>query len=297
MAKSPPATGEVRTPFRQIALPWAVLATLGGLAWLATIAQARNMGTGPGTMGMSLPFFLGMWIVMMAAMMFPSVAPVAASWARSIRRTATGAGRAGRISAFVGGYLVAWGGFGVVAFGLFAGTERLVDAHPGGGRWLGAAVFGVAGLYQLTPLKEACLRHCRSPFAQLARYAGYRGTTRDLRVGLHHGLYCVGCCWGLMIVLVALGVMNVAAMAGLAAVIFLEKLWRRGQWLSRLVGVGFLAAAVLAPSQSWLLPALRSMPGMRHMHMESWSAAGQPGPVQSKGMCLLERPAHSQVKL
>jgi predicted metal-binding membrane protein len=267
MHATQPAAVEDRAPLRQIALPWAVLAALGVLAWLATIAQARGMGNGPGTMGMSLPFFLPMWVVMMAAMMFPSVAPVATSWARSITRTATGAGRAARIAAFVGGYLVAWASFGVVAFGIFAGTGRLVDAHPGTGRWLGAAVFAVAGAYQLTPLKQACLRHCRSPFAQLARYAGYRGASRDLRVGLHHGLYCVGCCWGLMIVLVALGVMNVAAMAGLAAVIFLEKLWRRGQWLSRLVGVGFLVAAGLAPSQSWLLPALRTMPGMRHMRM------------------------------
>jgi predicted metal-binding membrane protein len=258
---------EGRAPLRQIALPWAVLAALGLLAWMATYAQARGMDNGRGTMGMSLPFFVTMWVVMMAAMMFPSVAPVATSWARSITRTATGAGRAFRIAAFVGGYLVAWGGFGVVAFGLFAGAGRLVDTRPATGRWLGAAIFAVAGAYQLTPLKHACLRHCRSPFAQLARYAGYRGTGRDLRVGLHHGLYCVGCCCGLMIVLVAVGVMNVAAMAGLAAVIFLEKLWRRGQWLSRLVGVGFLAAAALAPSQSWLLPALRTMPDMPHMNM------------------------------
>lgn len=252
-------------PFRQIALPWGVLTALAVLAWSATIAQSRSMGRGPGTMGMSLPFFLAMWVVMMAAMMFPSVAPVATSWTRSISRTASGAGRAARIAAFVGGYLFAWGGFGGIAYGIFASTERLIDAYPGVGPWLGAAVFAVAGAYQLTPLKEACLRHCRSPFAQLARYAGYRGFTRDLRVGLHHGLFCVGCCWGLMIVLVAVGVMNVAAMAGLSAVIFLEKLWRRGQLLSRLVGVSFLIAAGLAPSQPWLLPALRTMPGMQDM--------------------------------
>ena len=258
---------EGRAPFRQIALPWGVLTALAVLAWSATIAQARTMGDGPGTMGMTLPFFLAMWVVMMAAMMFPSVAPVATSWVRSISRSAGGVGRAARIAAFVGGYLVAWGGFGLVAYGIFAGTERLLDAHPGAGRWVGAAIFAVAGAYQLTPLKEACLRHCRSPFAQLARYAAFRGSTRDVRVGLHHGLFCVGCCWGLMIVLVALGVMNVAAMAGLSAVIFLEKLWRQGQWLSRLVGVSFLVAAGLAPSQSWLLPALRTMPGMRDMGM------------------------------
>lgn len=258
---------EHRLPVRHVAVPSAVLVALGALAWVATVAQARDMGNGPGTMGMSLPVFLPMWVVMMAAMMFPSVAPVATSWARSITRTASGAHRAVRIAGFLGGYLVAWGGLGLVAFAAFSGTEHLVDARPGAGRWLGAAVFALAGIYQLTPLKEACLRHCRSPFAQLARYAGYRGRARDLRVGLHHGLFCVGCCSGLMVVLVAVGVMNVAAMAALAAVIFLEKLWRHGPGLSRLVGAGFLAAAALAPWHSWLLPALHTAPGMDHMGM------------------------------
>jgi len=258
---------EHQFPVREVAAPSAVLVALGALAWLATIAQARDMGNGPGTMGMSFPFFLAMWVVMMAAMMFPSVAPVATLWARSISRTASGAYRAVRIGGFVGGYLVAWSGFGLIAFAAFSGVEHLLDARSGAGRWLGAAVFAVAGIYQLTPLKEACLRHCRSPFAQLARYAGYRGRARDLRVGLHHGLYCVGCCSGLMVVLVAVGVMNVAAMPALAAVIFLEKLWRHGRGLSRLVGVGFLAAAALAPWQSWLLPALHAAPGKGHMGM------------------------------
>ncbi|MFF9408145.1 DUF2182 domain-containing protein [Streptomyces anandii] len=94
--------------------------------------------------------------------------------------------------------------------------------------------------------------------AQPMRYASYRPRMRDLRVGLHHGAYCVGCCWALMVVLVPLGVMNIAAMAGLAALIFLEKFWYRGPQLARVAGVAFLTLAVLALFQDWLLPGLQS---------------------------------------
>ena len=102
--------------------------------------------------------------------------------------------------------------------------------------------------------------------SQLVHYAGFPRPARDLRVGVHHGAYCVGCCAGLMVVLIPLGVMNVAAMAGLAVVIFVEKLWSRGQLLARGVGVTFIVLAVLAPFQGWLLPGLQnSMPAMGGM--------------------------------
>jgi predicted metal-binding membrane protein len=91
----------------------------------------------------------------------------------------------------------------------------------------------------------------------LLHYANYKGRFRDVRVGVHHGLYCVGCCWGLMLVLVAVGVMNIAAMAVLAAVIFLEKLWSRGELLSRIVSVAFIVIAIAAAFDPSLLPALR----------------------------------------
>jgi predicted metal-binding membrane protein len=226
------------------------------LAWLLTIAQARDMGIEPGTMGMGLPLFLLLWLAMMTAMMFPSVAPVAVTWVRGISRQSAGAVRAARIAGFTSGYLVAWTAFGLVAYGLLAATGRLVNDHPDAGRWIGATAFALAGLQQLGPLKNVCLRHCRSPMGQLMRYASFRRWARDLRVGAHHGLYCVGCCWGLMIVLIPLGVMNIAAMAGVAVVIFMEKLWRHGPALSTVVGVALLILAVLAPFQDWLLPGL-----------------------------------------
>ncbi|MDP9184501.1 MAG: DUF2182 domain-containing protein, partial [Actinomycetota bacterium] len=244
-------------PARQLAPAWIALVVLALLGWVVTIDQARGMGVGPGTMGLALPAFIALWIVMMAAMMFPSVGPVAIMWSRSIAARSTGTQRIWRISTFVGGYLVAWALFGVAAFAALLGTERLVDADPDAAHWLGVAIFVVAGAYQLTPLKSACLRHCRSPLMSLLHYASFRGRARDLRVGLHHGMYCVGCCWGLMIVLVAVGVMNIPAMIALAVVIFLEKLWSRGWVLTRMVGVTFLLIAAIAVFKPAMLPALQ----------------------------------------
>ncbi|MGW5421856.1 DUF2182 domain-containing protein [Streptomyces sp. NPDC003943] len=259
--------GETRTsgrapallPARDLAVAWLLMVVLAALAWTLTVAQARDMGVEPGTMGLAVPLFLALWLVMMIAMMFPSVAPVAITWAKGIARQSTGLVRAGRTTAFVSGYLVVWTAFGLVAYGLLALTGDLVQDHPGAGRWIGATAFALAGLQQLGPLKNVCLRHCRSPMSQLITYAGYRPRARDFRVGLHHGMYCLGCCWGLMIVLIPLGVMNVAAMAAVAGVIFLEKLWRHGPALSRVAGIAFLVLAVLClvgPAQDWLLPGL-----------------------------------------
>ena len=244
-------------PLRQVATPWFILVVLAALAWVVTVRQAGGMGIGPGTMGMTFPLFMGMWVAMMAAMMFPSVAPIAILWTRGIARRSDGMERAGRIASFVSGYLITWAAFGAVAFAALLGTQRLVDVSPQAAKWLGVSIFALAGVYQLTPLKSACLRHCRSPMMQLLHYSNFKGSARDLRVGAHHGAYCVGCCWGLMVVLVAVGVMNVAAMAGLAGVIFLEKLWKRGELLSRVVGVAFIAVAALAVAYPHaLLPAL-----------------------------------------
>jgi predicted metal-binding membrane protein len=213
-------------------------------------------------MGVALPTFLTFWITMMAAMMLPSVAPVAVAWARAIGKQSSGLRRAARTTQFLCGYLLAWAAFGGLAYAILVALERALGMHPEIGRWVGAGVFAAAGLQQLGPLKDVCLRHCRSPLMQLLEYARFHGWARDLRVGAHHGLYCVGCCWGLMILLVPLGVMNIAAMAGLAILIFTEKLSRSGPVIARVAGVGFLILAVLTSFQLWLLPGLDATMGM-----------------------------------
>jgi predicted metal-binding membrane protein len=251
-------------PPRQLAVPWIAVAAVAAVAWAVTITLARRMGNGPGTMGLALPPFLGLWVVMMAAMMLPSVAPVAVLWARLISGVSAGAGRALRMSAFLAGYLLAWAAVGAVAFAALAGTGRLLTASPVAAKWLGVAIFIGAGVYQLTPWKDWCLRRCRSPVGALLYYLGFKGRSRDVRVGLHHGATCVGCCWGLMIVLIAVGVMNVAVMAALAVVILAEKLWRHGKRFGQAVGVVLVAVGVLAIWFPWLLAGLHvsAMPAM-----------------------------------
>jgi predicted metal-binding membrane protein len=243
-------------PPRQLAVPWIAVAALAGVAWAVTVLLARSMGNGPGTMGLALLPFLGLWVVMMSAMMLPSVAPVAILWTRLISGVSAGFGRVARMSMFLGGYLLAWAAFGAAAFAALAGADRLLAASPTAAKWLGVAIFIGAGIYQLTPWKDWCLRHCRSPVGALMHYAGFKGRGRDVRVGLHHGATCAGCCWGLMVVLIAVGVMNVAVMAALAVVIFAEKLWRYGKPFSQAVGVLLVAVGVLAIWFPWLLPGL-----------------------------------------
>ncbi|MBD0839546.1 DUF2182 domain-containing protein [Streptomyces sp. TRM68416] len=265
-SSAPTGAGGALLPARDLAAAWSVVVLITVPAWALTIGQARDMGVEPGTMGMALPLFLVLWVTMMAAMMLPSMAPVALTWVRGIGRQSSGWARTGRTVQFMGGYLLVWTAFGLLAYAALAVSGNLVEDRPTAGRWIGSVAFLLAGLYQLGPLKHVCLRHCRDPLSHLVRYAGYRRPARDLRVGLHHGVYCVGCCAGLMVVLVPLGVMNVAAMAALALVIFLEKLWSRGPLLTRVVGVVFLVLALLAPFQDWLLPGLRgSMPSMGGM--------------------------------
>ncbi len=186
------------------------------------------------------------------------------SQVRLISGASAGLGRIARMGMFLSGYLLAWAAVGAVAFAVLAGTGWLLTASPAAAKWLGVAIFIAAGIYQLTPWKDWCLRRCRSPIGALIYYAGFKGRGRDLRVGLHHGATCAGCCWGLMVVLVAVGVMNVAVMAALAAVIFAEKLGRYGKPFGLAAGVVLAAIGVLAIWFPWLLPGLHvaGMPAM-----------------------------------
>ncbi|GAA2127736.1 DUF2182 domain-containing protein [Streptomyces synnematoformans] len=257
---TPPLRSGDLLPARQLAAGWFLMSLIALLAWVLVVAQTDDMGVGPGTMGLSVPLFLLLWVAMMIAMMFPSVAPVAVTWARAIGRQASGAARVLRTTQFVTGYLLAWAVFGLLVYGMLVLFGGLVEGRPQAGRWIGAGAFLAAALQQFSPLKDVCLRHCRSPMSQLVRYAGFRTRARDLRVGIHHGLYCVGCCWGLMIVLIPLGSMNIAAMAAVSMIIFVEKLWRLGPLFSSAVGAVFLALAVLTALgllHDFLLPGLR----------------------------------------
>jgi predicted metal-binding membrane protein len=221
-----------------------VLVVVALAAWAVVVLQA----------GMPMPTsgaaeavaFLGAWGIMMAAMMLPSATPMIALYG-ALRRNVGAAGPAGISTAlFALVYLAVWVTFGVpvyLASVVIGAQTQLADLLP----YALAIVLLAAGVYQLTPLKRACLRVCRNPLSFLLARSrtGYRGT---LGLAIEHAAYCVGCCWGLMVVLVAAGAMALHWVLLIAAVVFVEKLLPRGEWTARVVGgaLVLLGLAVVA---------------------------------------------------
>lgn len=229
------------------ALPgWIALLIVAALAWRRTLSDAAMMGDAPGTMGMPLVPFLEMWVPMMAAMMLPAIAPVAILWSRAIMRAPRAMERLARLALFATGYLVVWSAAGLAAFAVMRPIEQGLHAGCFTARTAAGAVFALAGLYQLSPLREACLAKCRSPLTILGIATSGPALLRDLRAGALHGAWCLACCWALMAVLALVGLMNVAAMVALAVFIFAEKTTRFGVPAGRVAGVMMLVAAVAA---------------------------------------------------
>lgn len=243
-------------------------------AWASTIHQVRTIdmpmgvvarggadaenGMGGGGTWAGFAAFLGAWAVMMAAMMFPAAAPMLLFFRRvSVQRRTNGIGLMS-VWVFAAGYLLVWTTVGVLTWllvwlasdlaGLLGDADRVTWVPLALG-----AILGVAGLYQLTPLKRICLDHCRSPLGFLMTH--WRdGSGGALRMGVVHGAYCLGCCWALFAVLVAAGVMSLAWMLLLTLVIFAEKvlpLGRRGSWA---VGVAFLILGALVAAGAAAMP-------------------------------------------
>ena len=188
-----------------------------------------------------------MWWVMMAAMMLPSAAPILLLFARISRKEKS----AGRpfipTGIFAAGYLIAWGAFSAVATGLQWAFEQLGLLSPmmvTTSYSLGGAILLAAGVWQLTPIKGICLRHCRSPMGFFMQ-SWRPGRGGAFRMGLEHGSFCLGCCWFLMGLLFFGGIMNLFWIAGLAAFVLLEKTVPMGSWIGRIVGVGVAAWGVL----------------------------------------------------
>ena len=241
-----------------------VIATLVTIAaWVFTIYGARSMSSAmpmPGGWSMSMAWmsmgqqsplahaamFLTMWAVMMVAMMLPSVMPAVLLHRRLIEARVARGNRAGSHLLLLAGYFSIWVAFGAVAYALgmtlAAAAMRSVRVSVLMPAATGAAL-AAAGAYQLTQWKQLCLRHCRSPLDFFARHA-IRRAADSWRFGLHHGAYCAACCWGLMVIQLALGVMSVPLMALVALIILLEKQWRHGEMLARAVGAASLAGGI-----------------------------------------------------
>jgi predicted metal-binding membrane protein len=234
------------------------LVLLPALGWLWIVVMARDMYgpmTGASAWMMTLEWdwtHLGllwlMWAVMMAAMMVPSASPLLLLFGAMARR-ANEASPSGRIYAVAVGYVLVWALFSLGATALqrlLATTKILSPMMEVTGPRASAALLLVAGIYQLTPLKQACLRLCQSPLGFLmTRWRG--GPGGAFRMGFSHGAYCVGCCWALMLLLFAGGVMNLSVIVGLTAFVLVEKLAPFGIHSARVSGVALVAAAL------WLL--------------------------------------------
>jgi predicted metal-binding membrane protein len=216
----------------------AVLLGAAAIAWVVTAERMEGMDAGPGTHLGGLGWYLGIWVTMMAAMMLPSALPAALRLAQAVPA----------LSFFVG-YLAVWTAYGLAAYAL----SRLVTsfdtgwlAWDEGGPYLAGGVLAAAGLYELAPLKQRFLARCRAPGG---------------RSGLAYGVDCVGCCFGLMAALFALGVMSLLWMAVVAAVIFAEKVLPRGMRLAGVVGLALIVLGI------WVAVSPGSVPGLTEPSM------------------------------
>jgi predicted metal-binding membrane protein len=233
-----------------------VLLGLAAAAWLLTHllgSPAMRVGvlTGADPGGdmmmpadqMSAAFSLTTWVVMMAAMMLPSLVPFTIGVSRQMR--AGGAGRSGTVLLTLG-YFTVWTTTGGIAYVVWRSFEELAAASSTTVSRAGAAVLAGAAVYELTPLKRVCLRHCRSPVALLLQHGPRAVASRRgaFRAGVAHGAYCLGCCWALMAVLLALGVMSLVWMGVVASVIAMEKVTRHGERTSQAVGLLLAALTV-----------------------------------------------------
>jgi predicted metal-binding membrane protein len=189
---------------------------------------------------------LALWWAMMPGMMLPSAAPMILTFATINRRKRQRGQPFVPDMAFASGYLIAWGLFGLFATLADWGLEQAALISPVTGRLspiLGAIVVTTAGIYQLTPLKSVCLTHCRSPFDFVLNH-WREGAVGALRMGAEHGLYCLGCCWFLMVLLFAAGIMSLLWMAAITIFVFVEKLFPAGQWIARTSGIAMLGFGI-----------------------------------------------------
>jgi predicted metal-binding membrane protein len=216
----------------------AILVGLAAVAWFLTWRQSAGMMV----TDLSAPLFIAMWLTMMVAMMFPTVAPMVLAHRMVVLKR--GEGNIPNV-AFVLGYLAVWTVIGLVPLAGLLSFQALVP-HLNS-RWLEVAAGGalvLAGLYQFTPWKSFCIKGCRTPIGFILTHDFGGGARAAFRAGVSHGLYCLGCCWALMAVLVIVGLMNLAWMAVIAVVFLLEKNWRHGVGVSKFAGVAVLALGI-----------------------------------------------------
>jgi predicted metal-binding membrane protein len=239
----------------------AALAGVTGLSWLYLVAMAGGMESGPMSMLELRPWtpahfgmMFAMWAIMMVGMMLPSATPATLVYTAVARKAAREGTPVAPVAAFVLGYLTMWTLFSAGATVAQWGLERAALLSPmlvSNSAVLGGALLVAAGAYQLTPWKDACLEHCRSPAHFVAQH--WRpGTGGALRMGMEHGAYCLGCCWVLMGLLFFGGVMNLLWIAAIALFVLLEKVLPFGAGGGRWAGYAMITAGALVLARAWL---------------------------------------------
>jgi predicted metal-binding membrane protein len=229
------------------------LLSLTALAWISLLRMRSGMGPAEGGdmampamhawSGLELLLLFLMWAVMMAAMMLPAASPIILLVAAVHRRRRDRASPAAPTAIFAAGYLVVWTGFSAAAAMAqweLHQTALLSPAMASTSPVLGGLILVIAGLYQWLPVKSACLSRCRSPLGFLGS-EWREGSAGALVMGLKHGVFCLGCCWALMTLLLVVGVMNLLWVAAIAGLVLVEKLARTGPWIGRLTGVALVA--------------------------------------------------------
>lgn len=252
------------------ARPDKVLAALFALVIVAWLVLARTMGgmdAGPGTPLGSFSGFVASWVLMLAAMMLPAELRFTATYARMLREESPAAAR-GQPAAFVAGYLLVWTTYGAVAWLLDAAIRQAAPASLGWqahGPQLAGALVASAGAFQFTRWKQACLMHCVSPFGFFMRH-WYPGPGGALRLGATHGLYCLGCCWALMAVMFAVGVMSLYWMSLLGLAMFVEKMTPPRFRVAALIGGLLIALGLWIAIDPATVPGLTPPHHAPHMH-------------------------------
>lgn len=199
-------------------------------------------------------FAFAMWATMMVGMMAPTFAPTILLYA-TLGQIETSKKIFAATAWFTGGYFLAWTIFSLAAAAVQTtlGAAMLLTPMQGAGRILSGAMLVTAGLYQWSPWKDACLRHCRAPLSFIQRRGGFQPrASGSLMLGLRHGLFCLGCCWALMLLMFVVGIMNLAWIAALAAVLLAEKLWKHGVLVSRIVGTTAIVTGLVLIGQHLL---------------------------------------------
>jgi predicted metal-binding membrane protein len=260
---------------RDRAIVAAALVILTALAWAYVWWLAADMDMGgmdmssfrmiPAGIGLMMPttapwnaiefaFVFAMWAVMMIGMMTPSATPMILIYARVGRQAARQGTPLAASAYFAAGYLLTWIGFALVATSAQWALERAALLTPmmaGASDMFSGAVLVAAGLYQWTPLKDACLRQCQAPWLFIQRHGGFRSDASGaLALGIRHGAYCIGCCWALMALLFVGGVMNVLWIAAIAILVLAEKVIPAGRVISRIAGAGLFAGGAWVLAQA-----------------------------------------------